>query len=178
MPWASLLFFKGKELEQNIPKVSPLEETTWLWAKGFQRWLQNCTSRCKPEGKENVPFRVGGGDVTSLWDCHSDNLQMCVKRDSFDGCLSRGNRCLSRGMRREDKEGMGWQTVGIRIEAPWESKSDHKKHNHWHLKWRDWQRGTFCSHLSKTLPIRKFGPKWMLESYSVYLILVSGSSGL
>lgn len=65
MPWASLLFFKGKELEQNIPKVSPLEETTGCEQKVFKD-DQNCTSRCKPEGKENVPFRVGGDDVTSL----------------------------------------------------------------------------------------------------------------
>lgn len=30
MLWAFLLFFKGKELEQNIPKVPPLEAITWL----------------------------------------------------------------------------------------------------------------------------------------------------
>ena len=32
--------------------------------------------------------------------------------------------------RREDEEGMDWQTVGIRIEAPWESKPGTRKHNH------------------------------------------------
>lgn len=32
--------------------------------------------------------------------------------------------------RREDEEGMDCQTVGIRIEAPWESKPAIRKHNH------------------------------------------------
>lgn len=103
---------------------------TWRKRKCIiQSWRQWC----------NIQLRLSFWQLTNV--CEEDIPLMAACLEITDTFQEE---------RREDKEGMDWQTMGIRIEASWESKPGIRKRNPWHLKWRDWQGETFCSHESKT----------------------------
>lgn len=188
-PWPSFLFYKEKR-KQDIPKILPHSARLSSWersSKDIYRQL-DCEPKVskgdlntvnpgdKPKGKENVPLRVGGGNLTCLQHCRSDSSQTCEEEISLPAAyLGMTDRNEVRAQRRQ------------RLGRQWELGSKHhgrvnhmeKTHNHCRLRRRDWQRGTLCTHKSKAYcPSRSLAQNEKLESYWAYFILVSGSAHL
>lgn len=91
-PWASL---SEERTSLKYPSAPPDEKLcehsqTTCEQKVSKGNLKTVNPGDKPEGTDNVCFRVGDGDLTPLRDCHSDNSRTC-EEDPSDGCLSAGN---------------------------------------------------------------------------------------
>ena len=169
-PQSSSLRSYNLAVSKGFSKItSKLYSQVQTWRKrkcAIQSWRQWC----------NIPLRLSFWQLTNV--CEEEIPLMAACLEITDTFQKERREDLSKG------EGMDWQTVGIRIEAPWESKPGIRKHHHWHLKWRDWQGETLCSHESKTycksrslapnesLNLIQFISFWLQDSLAYRLTLI------